>query len=313
MQQDRRAAGTHRSTRLTLLIGLEEPCSLKFEHWGFEPHPIDSPAQAREELARLTGPAVVLVDFRHGGPELCQYIRATAASYPTYVYVLLAARPEDRVQGLEAGADDVLTLPLDLAELRARMLVGRRILAHELALRAERDTFHAQSMRDGLTGLYNRTAIQEALERDLSRASRDGSAVGVVMADIDHFKQLNDQHGHLVGDEVLREVALRMRRTVRRYDSVGRYGGEEFLLIFPGCDRSLTLMLAERIRNVVGATPVSLSEPPWEVPVTISLGISSDEHGARSDPLGHIRAADQGLYAAKEAGRNRVAWTREHS
>ncbi len=303
MHQDRRAAGTHRSTRLTLLIGLDDPCRLPVQHWGFEPVAGD----VRDHLTRLTGPAVVLADFAHGGPELCRFIRASAASYPTYVYVLLATN--DRalsLEGLEAGADDVVALPLDADELRARLLVARRILAHELALRSERDTFHAQAMRDGLTGLYNRVAIQEALERDLSRASRDGSSVGVVMADIDHFKAFNDTHGHLVGDEVLREVSRRMRRTVRRYDSVGRYGGEEFLVIFPGCDRALTRMLAERLRRAIADAPVQLEGAPWQVPVTISLGVSADEDGARMDAVGHIRQADQGLYAAKAAGRDQV-------
>lgn len=310
MQQDRRAAGPHRSTRLKLLLGLEDPCRLPVEHWGFEAHPVESPSEAREELSRLTGPTVVLVDWLHGGPELCRFIRSTAASYPTYVYVLLAAPRNDRetlVEGLEAGADDVVGLPLDADELRARLLVGRRILAHELALRSERDTFHAQALRDGLTGLYNRVAILEHLERDLSRAGRDGSSVGVMMADIDHFKLFNDRHGHLVGDEVLREVGRRMRRTVRRYDSVGRYGGEEFLLLFPGCDRSLTMMLAERIRRAIADTPVTLNEAPWEVSVTISLGVSSDQEGARQDAVSHIRQADQALYRAKTGGRNRVA------
>lgn len=310
MQQDRGAARAHRSTRLTLLIGLDDPGQVPVERWGFEARPVGDLAAMREELAGLTGPAVVLTDFLHGGPELCRYIRATAASYPTYVYILLAAPASDRdavLEGLEAGADDVLGLPLETLELRARLLVARRILAHELALRSERDTFHAQAMRDGLTGLYNRVAIQEALERDLSRAGRDGSAVGVVMADIDHFKRCNDQHGHLVGDEVLREVARRMRRTVRRYDSVGRYGGEEFLLIFPGCDRSLSLMLAERIGRAVADQPVVLNEAPWEVRVTLSLGVSADEEGRRQNVLSHIRQADQQLYQAKQTGRNRVS------
>ncbi|MEW6284186.1 MAG: diguanylate cyclase [Candidatus Eremiobacterota bacterium] len=256
--------------------------------WGYE---------VSDEETRLA-----LLDWEPG-LELCHQLRRR----PSYVYVILLAperEPDALLKGLEAGADDVVTLPLRLEELKARLQVGQRIVKHEKKLATERDRYRDRALHDPLTDLYNRTAIFDALERELNRAGRERAPVGVVMADVDFFKEINDLHGHLAGDEVLKEVSTRMRRSVRKYDSVGRYGGEEFLLVFPGCDRVRALMLAERIRKAVSSREVEFDSV--QLRVTLSLGVSADEEGNRADALGHVRHADKALYQAKRAGRNRV-------
>jgi two-component system cell cycle response regulator len=159
---------------------------------------------------------------------------------------------------------------------------------------------------DALTGLWNRGAILDSLNREVSRRQRTGDALGVIMADIDYFKKINDTHGHLVGDAVLREVTRRLVVGVRPYDAVGRYGGEEFLIVFPGCSAPNLIVGAERLRHCIADQPIETSA--GQIPVTLSLGLSSAEQGEKEtlDCEAFLRAADEALYAAKARGRNRV-------
>lgn len=163
------------------------------------------------------------------------------------------------------------------------------------------EEYRFQATHDTLTGLWNRGAILDILKRELLRAQREGTQVGVILADLDLFKQVNDTYGHLAGDAVLRESAQRIQAAVRSYDSVGRYGGEEFLIILSGCKED-TAEQAERIRRLVGAEPVPSSQGP--IPVTLSLGVAWSDglHGV--EEILHI--ADDALYRAKRGGRNRV-------
>ena len=147
----------------------------------------------------------------------------------------------------------------------------------------------------------NRATILEKLDDELSRAARAGTPVSVLMADLDRFKSINDCHGHLAGDAVLREAASRLKSAARRYDSVGRYGGEEFLIVLPGCDASHAAVQAERMREAIGATPFLTPSQP--VPVTASLGVACSSNCA---PGALVRKADDALYAAKAKGRNQV-------
>jgi len=167
---------------------------------------------------------------------------------------------------------------------------------------AEGEEYRFQATHDSLTGVANRAAIMDALKRELLRAQREGTAVGVLLADLDHFKNVNDVYGHLAGDAVLREVAQRINAAVRTYDAVGRYGGEEFLVVLSGVEDE-PVRHAERIRALVSAEPVVTAE--GSIPVTLSLGaaISSDD---LIEPEAILRAADAALYRAKRAGRNRV-------
>jgi diguanylate cyclase (GGDEF)-like protein len=169
---------------------------------------------------------------------------------------------------------------------------------------AAREALRIQATHDNLTGIANRGAILESLRTELSRASRDRRPVAVLMADVDRFKQINDTRGHQVGDEVLREVAHRMKSAMRNYDAVGRYGGEEFLMALPGCDGDGALAQAERICDVIAGEPFRAAGSVFGV--TCSLGVSWRDPASAEDADALIREADLALYNAKALGRNRV-------
>src|SRR5262245_24684564 len=183
------------------------------------------------------------------GVEVCGKVRERTNS--PYVYILLLSaksQREDLVKGMESGADDYITKPFDANELKVRLRAGRRILDLQTQLMNAQEALRDQASRDPLTGIWNRTAIFDAVHRELVRADREGTQLAVVMMDIDHFKQLNDTHGHQAGDAVLREFTRRIAASLRPYDSVGRYGGEEFLVALPGCDQDSAVRHAERLR-----------------------------------------------------------------
>src|SRR6202050_1527887 len=238
------------------------------------------------------------------GVQICQRIRERKNR--PYVYVLLlTARSEKRdlLRGLELGADDYLTKPFDSEELRARLLVGERILTLQDDLIAAREELRFCATHDVLTGVSNRAAVMDALRSELSRQVREERSFGVILVDIDHFKNVNDTFGHLCGDEVLRCVTRRMKECVRPYDTLGRYGGEEFLIIASDVDGNGTLALAERIRTIVESKPVVTQA--GEVSVTVSLGAAVSSSTRSADPQMLLRLADQALYRAKDNGRNR--------
>ncbi len=189
--------------------------------------------------------------------------------------------------------------PADAMALRDLADMAQAELRHK-AVVGERDAYREKALVDALTGLWNRAAIVELLVRELARADRDGTDVAVVMGDLDHFKNVNDTYGHAAGDRVLAETAQRLRTVVRAYDAVGRYGGEEFLIVLPKCDLDAAAKQAERLRMEVAAVPIEFEGQ--QIAVTISLGVAAGRCAV--DEL--VRAADEALYAAKRAGRNRV-------
>lgn len=238
------------------------------------------------------------------GPQVCERVRA----FPErpYVYILLlTARNEkqDLLNGLQSGADDYLTKPFDAQELRARLHVGQRILDLQDSLIAAREEMRFHATHDLLTGIDNRAAVIEVMNRESSRQLREGGAFGVVLLDLDHFKSVNDTLGHLTGDVVLKEAASRMKQTVRPYDTVGRWGGEEFLVVAPSSDTDGTLALAERIREAIQSRAVTTQA--GDVRVTASCGVAASTESNRLDPHALLRLADEALYRAKELGRNR--------
>ena len=275
--------------------------------WDYDVAVVTDGIAALKILEAEDTPRLAVLDWMMPGMEgvqICQRVREQRNR--PYVYVLLlTARSEKRdlLRGLELGADDYLTKPFDSEELRARLLVGERILSLQDDLIAAREELRFRATHDVLTGIFNRGTVMEALQTELSRQVRDQRPCGVILVDIDHFKLVNDTYGHLNGDEVLQVVARRLKECVRPYDTVGRYGGEEFLIIASGADARGTLALAERIRGALESAPVVTQA--GEVRITASLGAAVSTDGRGADPQVLLRLADKALYRAKEQGRNR--------
>jgi two-component system cell cycle response regulator len=239
------------------------------------------------------------------GLELCRMVRAEYSLQYTYIILLTAMDSKGSyLEGMDAGADDFITKPFDEELLAARLRVADRILALHRKL-------HLEATYDRLTSVWNRAAIVDYLQRALQRAVRENSCIGVIVADLDHFKSINDTLGHAAGDKVLQEAARRMELALRPDDHIGRYGGEEFLIIVAGCDWNQTMMVAERIRRTINTTPaVSQAQ---EIQITVSLGVAMSGGGVGEDAGRLIAAADQALYRAKKAGRNRVEYSKRMS
>lgn len=281
-----------------------------FEQWDYRVTAVDNGLDAWEVMQNEDAPPLVILDWMMPGMdglEVCRRIRSRHQG--PYSYVLLLTAKDDKqdvVAGLEAGADDYLTKPFDVDELHARVRAGKRILDLQAALIHAQSDLQSAADHDSLTGLWNHGAILSVLKSELSRRQRTGSPLGVIMADIDHFKKINDTHGHLIGDAVLQEVSKRLASIVRPYDAVGRYGGEEFLIVFPGCSVPDLLAGAERLRRCIADRSVETRAA--QIPVTLSLGIASIDPGQQEilNCEVFLRRADDALYAAKSLGRNRV-------
>jgi diguanylate cyclase (GGDEF)-like protein len=277
--------------------------------WNYEVILARDGQEAWNILLREDAPRLAILDWMMpgmDGPEICREVRKSNFKFYTYILLLTAnLRKEDIIVGLEAGADDYLTKPFEGNELKARLRTGRRILELQEQLLSATDALQFQLATDPLTGMLSRVAILETMRIELIRSEREGTTVGILMADLDHFKHVNDTYGHLAGDTVLREAAKRMRSSVRPYDAVGRYGGEEFLIVMPGCDISSAKTRAEGLRNAVGKEPVDA--PEGMIPVTLSLGITVGGGAKPAGLEGLLRAADAALYEAKNRGRNQVA------
>ena len=263
--------------------------------------------QALEALQAADGPHLAILGWMMPiieGPEVCKRIRQMPGRPYTYILLITArTRPDDLLEGLGAGADDYLTKPFDVLEVLARLRVGQRILDLQDSLLRTREALRLQAAHDALTGVYNRAAILEVMAREDARHRREGSFLGIVMIDVDHFKRVNDTHGHVVGDEILEEMTRRIERCVRCYDAVGRYGGEEFLIVAPNVNEAHALGLAERVRRAIQETPFEAKAAV--IPVTASLGVAVSNGNAPEAFEDPVRRAEEALYRAKKLGRNR--------
>jgi len=277
------------------------------KEWKFEAVIVHD---GREALARLRAPdghTLALIDWimpGMNGIDICRELRNDTSGPYSYV-ILMTGRggKEEMLEGLNAGADDYLIKPVDPNELHARLRTGTRILHLQEQLLATQRLLQDQATRDSLTRLWNRAMILDILQRELSRSRRENKPVTIVMADIDHFKNINDTYGHLVGDHALVQTGQRLLGALRPYDTIGRYGGEEFLLVLPNCDAEIAHSLAERLRQCVDEEPFIADN--IEFPLTLSLGTATwDGHASATE---FLRYADEALYQAKRTGRNRVA------
>jgi len=279
----------------------------QFKEWGFHYVLAKDGKEAWKLLSGQGAPRLAVLDWvlpEVDGVEICRRLRSTSKEVPYTYTILLTAKSErqEMLEAMEAGADDFLAKPFDPPELKARLLVGMRIVDLQHKLVSSNQALQFAACHDFLTGLWNRAEILNFLRRELERSRRDRTPVGIVLADVDHFKNVNDRLGHDSGDSVLKAVAGYLTSSLRAYDGVGRYGGEEFLIIIPGCDLETTVRRANQIRELVASKPIALHT--GTATVTLSMGVAVADASLDVEDL--VRRADVALYQAKHKGRNRV-------
>jgi two-component system cell cycle response regulator len=278
------------------------------ERAGYDVVAVENGRMAQEELCLPDGPRLALLDWEMpevDGPGVCREVRARKdKSYVYMIFLTSKESSEDKVTGLRSGADDYLTKPFNAEELKARLRTGLRILHLEDRLVEAREEMRFKATHDSLTGLWNRGVIMELLNRELTRSRRESGCTAVLLCDIDHFKSVNDTYGHPIGDEVLREVAKRLVAAVRSYDFVGRYGGEEFLVVLNNCDPTSALGRAEQMREAIASREVITDGGP--LALTMSMGVLRSVDWPDLPAGACLGEVDVALYAAKSAGRNCV-------
>ncbi len=254
-------------------------------------------AEAWEAVQQFDAPPLAIINWtmpEMDGLTLCGRIRLLNPEQRPYIIMLTGLEAQTHLsEGLDAGADEYLSKPFDPAELRARVGAAERIILLQAALARTSQT-------DALTQLPNRTGILRTLQNELFRAPREGQAIGVAILDVDHFKTFNDTHGHPAGDDLLQMLASRCLEALRPYDILGRYGGEEFMVVAPNCDPDEGPW--ERLREAVSSRP--LHTCAGDLSVTVSVGVAYEDGSLGLDKV--IEAAGQALARAKAAGRNRV-------
>ena len=297
---------------MRILIADDDPVcrhelAVVLAEWGYEPTCCEDGLSAWELLQRSDAPRLAVLDWMMPGmegPEVCKRLRDSEDNRHTQVLLLtVRGQKRDIVAGIEAGADDYVTKPFDHTELRARLTAAVRNLdVHEKLIRVQAQ-IRREARKDPLTGLPNRTAIIETLHQALLRHEREQVPVSAAVIDLDHFKSVNDSLGHLAGDEALREVVRRMQENIRPYDSLGRYGGDEFLLVAPGMDARDVATLAERFRLAVAHEPVIAAGQ--QLHQTITVGVA-DAGTGRTGVADLVDAADRALLEAKRIQRDSV-------
>jgi two-component system, cell cycle response regulator len=270
-------------------------------------------ADGREAWDILCGnfaPKLVILDWILpvvDGIELCRRVREAERDYYPYILMItVKSHKDDVISALEAGADDFLAKPFDAAELKARLAVANRMTGLQDDMITVREQLRIKATRDALTGLFNRAAFDDLLERELNRAARFRTPTGLLFLDLDRFKKLNDTYGHPAGDEAMKEVARRLNEMVRSYDIVGRYGGEEFSIALANCGEAETRVRAQAICHAIGSEPVLVGD--HRITVTVSVGATVVPPGQRLPVAELIAIADAALYRAKNGGRNRTAF-----
>lgn len=290
-----------------------------------------SAAEAREQFGDAH---VVLLDVDlpdEDGFKLCSELRSQASGRPLQVVLLAQAGNHDRVAtSLEVGADDFIGLPVSDKELALRVKaaiirfddearlfnereyyrravkqeeeLSSRVLDQNMDLKREVDELRRIARYDSLSGLLNRGSLFGLIETEIERAVRSGSALSGIMIDIDHFKQINDNHGHQAGDRVIERLGELLQRQLRKYDSAGRYGGEEFFVVLADADEAQALQFAGRFRDALQG--VSIAHGDADISFTVSMGIAEYRTGESRDNW--IARADRAMYIAKRRGRDLI-------
>ncbi|GJL67396.1 MAG: diguanylate cyclase response regulator [Nitrospirales bacterium] len=304
---------------MRILVVDDDPLTLhmvvhRLRQWGHDVISCTDGDSAWKVLERGSVPNVAIVDWIMpgiNGPELCQKIRGRTDCPYVYIVMLTGRKNlEDLIAGLDAGADDYLTKPFLLEELEARLRAGKRIVDLQNELISARETLRIQAMQDPLTQILNHGAIVDTLLREIDRAHREEQPLSLILADLDGFKNVNDSYGHVAGDSVLVEVARRMRFCLRSYDAIGRYGGEEFLMVLPNSDAAQAVRLAERIRVAVSQKPFRVHNV--DLTVTVSQGVTTWTDPCPIPIEQLIQSADGVLYLVKNSGRNGVEFAQFH-
>ncbi len=275
------------------------------ERWGYEVVLAANGYEAQCILDSDDAPQLAILNCFMpgiGGLELCELIRAREQGYLYTILLSAADRKMDVLRGFQSGADDYLCKPFEELELHARIKVGERIIRSHEQYAEAREALTFEASHDSLLRIWNHGAIIDLLNTELSRAKRLQTSLCVFFADLDFFKRVNDSCGHLVGDDVLRSVAERISNTVREYDHVGRYGGEEFLVVLPNCTAEAAQEVAERVRQAIGDKPIITAN--LQVEITVSIGVSQWRYGQEIGDILH--QADVAMYRAKFKGRNRI-------
>ena len=297
---------------MKILIAEDDQVSLRIleknvAEWGYEIAVAGNGDEALRKLREGDVRLAVLDWMMPGtnGIEICRFVRQDSG--PKYIYIIMLTsrdRRQDIVEGLESGADDYMAKPVNFLELRARIQTGRRVVELEDKLLESNRKLKELASRDNLTSLWNRANVFQFLEQELARARREFRPVSAIMIDVDNFKMINDAHGHLAGDVVLIHVAKRLERGIRPYDKVGRYGGDEMLVVLPGCGLGEAAAIGERLR--VSVSGEKIRTPAGDFEVTVTLGCSSSELVPNATAETLVQASDAALYKGKGLGRNRV-------
>lgn len=294
------------STNMNVLIAEDNIISCRaleknLEDWGYKVF-VTKNGEEAWDIIKNGDIRLAILDWsmpKMDGLELCHKIRNEyQPKEEKYVYIILLTGrdlEEDIITGLSAGADDYITKPFSYMELKVRIQNGERIIALQ-------DTVLQKANTDSLTQLWNHKKIMEILGEELNRNFRDNKPVGTIMIDIDNFKTINDRYGHLIGDKIILEVASRLKKNVRSYDQIGRYGGDEFLLVLPGLSDKDAKKTAERLREAVCAEKIQTKA--GDINVTVSLGVSVSDNTLSLSTKKIIEESDLALYTAKSRGRN---------
>ncbi len=295
-----------------ILIIEDRPESVAWFNTALSPaNEVSSVDSFEEALVRVRGGDYDLIVVSLGlrgfdGLRLCSQLRSLPEGRNVPILVLVSDGDRRKLtQALEMGVNDYLTRPVDKNELTARVRTQLRKKRYQDRLRHNVQLSLEMAITDQLTGLHNRRYMARHLDSLISNAQKSNKPLAFLIMDIDHFKSVNDTHGHDIGDEVLREFANRISANIRGIDLACRYGGEEFVLVMPDTDVDFAYTIAERLRKSVETTPIEISRAPGALSVTISIGIAASAGGDdNAEKLLH--RADQALYRAKREGRNRV-------